>query len=152
METVDVDDWALCQLGMQNDSTGSIEVTRVCGGASESSGIEIIGSQGTVKVDFNNLINAEFFDVHHKQWRIGVQDFPTPSGMRPIEGLWPPSKHSLGYHLSSHLACCYDFIQCVQEKKQSALNFETALAAQEVLEAAYLSAAKSNQRIKLPLI
>jgi len=31
------------------------------------------------------------------------------------------------------------------------LNFDTAVAAQEILEAAYLSASKSSQRIDLPL-
>ena len=152
MEPVDVDDWALCNLGMQNGSTGFIEVTRVSGGTSESSGIEIIGSQGTVKVDFVNQMNVDYFDANHQQWLIGPQDFPPASGMRPIEQLWPASKQSLGYMVNAHLASAYDFLKCIQEKKPSWLNFETALAAQEILEAAYLSASKTSQRINLPLI
>jgi len=152
METVDVDDWALCQLGMQNGSTGFIEVTRVSGGASESSVIEIIGSQGTLKVIFDNLMTVDYFNAKRKQWLIGPQDFPPPAGLRPIEQLWPASKQSLGYMLNAHLASAYDFLQCIQENKPSMLNFNTALAAQEILEAAYLSASKSSQRINLPLI
>jgi predicted dehydrogenase len=151
METVDVDDWALCQLGMQNDSTGHIEVSRVYGGAKDSSSIEIIGSKGTVKVNFNELNFVEFYDLHKKQWKIGIQEFQDSSGMHPINELWPPSLYSMGFYLNSHLASCYDFLQYVQEKKQSPLNFKTALAAQEVLEAAYISASKSGQRIYLPL-
>jgi predicted dehydrogenase len=152
METVDVDDWALCNLGMQNGATGFIEVTRVSGGTSESSVIEIIGSQGTVKVDFENQMTVDFFDAKRKQWLIGPQDFPPASGLRPIEQLWAASKQSLGYMVNAHLASAYDFLQCIQEKKPSMLNFETALAAQEILEAAYLSTSKTSQRINLPLI
>ena len=151
MESVDVDDWAICQLGMQNDSTGFIEVSRVSGGASDDNSIEIIGNQGTVKVNLNNLNNVEYFDLNHRQWRIGNQDFQTPSGMRPINGLWPPTSQSLGFYLNSHLASCYDFLQCIQENKQSDLNFKTALAAQEILEAAYQSASRSGKRVYLPL-
>jgi len=152
MGTVDVDDWALCSLGMQNGSSGLIEVTRVSGGTSDSSSIEIFGSQGTVKVDFENQMTVDFFDARRKQWLIGPQDFPPPAGLRPIEKLWPASKQSLGFMVNAHLASAYDFLQCIQEKKPSLLNFETALAAQEILEAAYLSASKNSQRINLPLI
>jgi predicted dehydrogenase len=152
METVDVDDWSQCNLGMQNGSTGFIEVTRVSGGTDENSGIEIIGSQGTVKVDFENPMTLDFFDAKRKQWLIGPQDFPPPAGMRPIAQLWPASKQSLGYMLNAHLASAYDFLLCIQENKPSMLNFDTALAAQEILEAAYLSASKSSQRINLPII
>jgi predicted dehydrogenase len=150
--TVDVDDWALCSLGMQNGSSGMIEVTRVSGGTSDSSAIEIIGSQGTVKVDFENQMTVDFFDARSNQWLIGPQDFPPATGLRPIEKLWPASKQSLGYMVNAHLASAYDFLQCIQEKKHSLLSFETALAAQEILEAAYLSASKNSQRINLPLI
>jgi predicted dehydrogenase len=149
---VDVDDWALCSLGMQNGSSGLIEVTRVSGGTSDSSAIEIFGSQGTVKVDFENQMTVDFFDAKRKQWLIGPQDFAPAARLRPIEKLWPASKQSLGYMLNAHLASAYDFLQCIQEKKPSLLNFETALAAQEILEAAYLSALKNSQRINLPLI
>jgi len=152
METVDVDDWALCQLGMQNGSTGFIEVSRVAGGASENSVIEIFGSQGSLKVDLEQLQTVDYFDAKRKQWLIGPQDFPPPAGLRPTEQLWPASKQSLGYMLDAHLASAYDFLQCILEKKPSMLNFETALAAQEILEAAYLSASRSSQRINLPLI
>ena len=150
--TVDVDDWALCSLGMQNGSSGIIEVTRVSGGTSDSSAIEIFGSQGTVKVDFDNQMTVDFFDANCNQWLIGPQDFPPAAGLRPLEKLWPASKQSLGYMLNAHLASAYDFLQCIQENKPSVVNFDTALAAQEILEAAYLSASKNSRRINLPLI
>ena len=151
METVDVDDWSLCQLGLEKDVCGTIEVSRVAAGSSEESGIEVNGSLGSVRVNFEQPDQLYYFDVRHKQWRHGKLDFPTPAGLQPLETLWPPSKQSMGYMLNAHLACCYDFLQCVYEQRVSALNFATALAAQEILEAAYVSAASGGQRIHLPL-
>jgi predicted dehydrogenase len=40
---------------------------------------------------------------------------------------------------------------CVAEGKPSTIDFEAGLAAQEVLEAAYRSAARGGERIDLPL-
>jgi len=151
METVDVDDWALCQLGLRSGAVGSLEVTRLYGGAQDSTLIEVIGSRGTLRLDFAHLDRVEYYDLNRKHWRVGPQDFQTPSGLRPIAELWPPAKYSQGFYLDSHLASCYDFLQCVQENKPSPLNFETALAAQEILEAAYLSASRSAERVDLPL-
>lgn len=150
-EIVDVDDWALCTMGMKCGATGSVEVTRVSGGSSESNEFEIIGSQGTVKVNLDNPLSAQYFNARRNQWLVGVQDFPPPVGIRPIEKLWPPSKQSLGFGLNDHMASELDFLLNIEEKKESSLNFATALAAQEILEAAYISASKHGARISLPL-
>lgn len=151
LETVDVDDWALVQLRLLNDACGNIEVTRVAGGTGEESGIEICGSQGSLRVNFEHPEQLYYYDARRKQWINGKLEFPSPAGLRPIEQLWPPSKQSMGYMLNAHLASCYDFLQCIREQKPSALDFATALAAQEILEAAYLSAVSDGQRVSLPL-
>ena len=151
METVDVDDWAVCTLGTKNGASGLLEVSRVSGGNSESIAIEIIGSRGTVKVDFEDPLTCYFFNTKRKQWLIGPHDFPPPAGMRSIEQLWPPAKQTLGYMLNAHLASAYDFMQCVQKGKSSMVSFSTALAAQELLEAAYISADRNGVRINLPI-
>jgi predicted dehydrogenase len=151
METVDVDDWALCQLGLKNGASGLIEVTRVAGGSAESCGLEIVGSRGTVKLDLSEPQRLEYYDSVRKQWLVNPQGFPPAANLRPIETLWPPSKQSLGTMLNAHLASCYDFLGCLAEDKPSPLNFQAALSAQEILEAAYRSADASGSRVQLPL-
>lgn len=151
MEKVDVDDWALVQLGLPNDACGTVEVTRVAAGAGEESGLEIHGSLGSLKMDIGHPEQLKYYDVKRKQWIDGKLEFPPATGLRPLEDIWPPSKQSMGYMLNAHLACCYDFLQCIQEQKPSPLDFNAALTAQEMLEAAYLSASKGGQRIQLPL-
>ena len=151
LEVVDVDDWAVCTLGMQCGATGTIEVTRLAGGVNEKIGMEIIGSRGTLKVDFDNPMTCHYFDARRSQWLSGPLDLPPQTGMNPIEALWPPTKQSLGFMLNAHLASAYDFLRCIKEEKPSMVNFEAALEAQELLEAAYLSADRNGQRISLPL-
>jgi len=151
METVDVDDWALCMLGLENGATGVIEVTRVAGGVDECSELEIFGQRGSLRMNVENPMTIEYYDAKLKQWEIGMQDYPLPTSLRPIEQLWPPSKQSMGFMLNAHLASAYDFLQCIAEKKESPINFKEALVAQEILEAAYLSASRNSERIRLPL-
>jgi len=151
METVDVDDWALCMLGLENGATGVIEVTRIAGGMDECSEMEIYGQYGSLKMNLENPMRIEYYDAHLKHWKMVKYDNPAPTSLRPIEMLWPPAKQSMGFMLNAHLASAYDFLQCVAEKKESTISFKEALVSQELLEAAYLSASRNSERIYLPL-
>jgi predicted dehydrogenase len=50
-----------------------------------------------------------------------------------------------------HLGSIHDFLLDILENKGSSASFETALKAQEILEAAYLSAGRNSEKINLPL-
>ena len=152
LEPVGVDDWALCTLGMKSGAVGTLEVSRFTGGIDESTEIEIFGSKGSVKVNLEDPLTAQYYDVKRKQWLIGPQDFPPPLNLRPIEQVWPASKQSMGDMLNAHLACALDFLLDIREAKNSPVNFHVGLAAQEILEAAYLSAGKNGIPIQLPLM
>jgi predicted dehydrogenase len=82
----------------------------------------------------------------------GALQLPPPAGERPLETLYPSAKFSQGLMTNVHLASAYDFLQNIAEGRPSALNFRSALAAQEVLAAAYRSAARGGERLKLPLM
>ena len=151
MIPVDVDDWALCILGMHNGAQGVIEVTRMSGGISDTSGIQIFGSRGSLEIDFRQPSTVKYFDQQRKQVITGTQDFPLPEGERPINEIYPPSKMSLEDFSDTHLACIYDFLLNNQEKRSAAPDFDSALYAQEILEAAYLSAGRNTEIINLPL-
>ena len=151
MAPVDVDDWALCLLGLQNGAQGSIETTRMGGGVSDTSRLQIFGSRGSLEIDFLRPNNAVFFDLKRKQTIVGAQDFPPVENERPLSEIYPPAKLSLGDFNDAHFASIMDFLINIREKRESGLNFSAALKAQEVLEAAYLSAARSGETIDLPL-
>ncbi|MCD6576667.1 MAG: Gfo/Idh/MocA family oxidoreductase [Anaerolineaceae bacterium] len=148
---VDVDDWALCTVGLKNGAQGNIEITRLSGGMGNGARMEIFGSQGSVMFDINDPLHCQFYDQKSKQYHTGNLDFPVPEGKNEISDLWPPAKLSLGYFVNAHTACIYDFLQRIRAGRQSLSNFDDAVKTQEILEAAYLSASRNTETISLPL-
>lgn len=151
MEPVDVDDWGLCVLGLQNGACGSIEATRMSGGVTDTNRLQIFGSRGSLEIDFNHSQYAVYYDLQRKQSMLGDQDFTLPAGDRTLEDIYPPHRLSMGAFIDAHFACIMDFLLCIREKRESPLNFKTALKAQEMLEATYLSAARGGEKINLPV-
>lgn len=152
MVPVDVDDWALCMLGLQSGPSGVLEVTRLSGGVGDSMRFEIFGSKGSVVFDLSQPASASYYDQDRKQLLIGNQDFPTPEGERPLHIILPAHKMSAGYFRDAHTASIYDFLLNIKEGKESSANFSEATKAQEVLEAAYSSSQKDGEKIHLPLL
>jgi len=77
--------------------------------------------------------------------------FILPAGERPLSAVLPQHKLSLGWFKDAHLGSIHDFLIDILEHKKSSAGFEAALKAQEILEAAYLSAGKNSEKIYLPL-
>ncbi len=150
-EKVDVDDWALCTMGLESGEMGVLEVTRMAAGAAEETALEIYGSQGALIFHISRPNHVHHYDLTRKKWSSGAIDVPEIQGERPIGHLWPSGKFSQGLMTDAHLASAYDFMLCVGEGKNSTIDFEVGLAAQEVLEAGYRSAARGGERIDLPL-
>jgi predicted dehydrogenase len=150
-EEVDVDDWALCTMGLESGEVGVLEVTRMAAGAAEETALEIFGSQGALIFHISQPHLVRYYDLAGKKWSSGALDVDEFHGDRPLPQIWPSAKMSQGLMTDLHLASAYDFMLCVAEGKPSTIDFEAGLAAQEVLEAAYRSAARDGERIDLPL-
>jgi predicted dehydrogenase len=148
---VDVDDWGICTVGLKNGACGTIETTRMSGGVGDRTRMEIYAGNGSVVVDLKDPLHCEYYDQSGKQYHSGALDFPTPHGEEDISTLWPNTKVPLNPGDSAHTACIYDFLQCIQERRQSMLNFDDAVKTQEILEAAYRSASQDGETINLPL-
>ena len=151
MVPVDVDDWALCMLELKNGARGSIETTRMCGGVSDTSRVQIFGSEGSLEIDFMNPTQVSLYDRKRAQTVVGPMDFPLAEGQRALKDIYPPAKLSMGSFIDTHFASIMDFLHCIKENKPSPAGFNESLKAQEVLEAAYLSADRNGETITLPL-
>ncbi len=146
---VDVDDWALCTLGMENGGIGTLEVSRVSGGDPNRSFIEIYGSRGSLKVDLEQGNQVQLFDAKRNSWEI-LSALPVDISAHAYNpSLFPPSKQSLGVFMDGHIAAIMDCLHRLHEGKSSPANFNEALKAQELLHSAYTSAAQSG--IKIPI-
>ena len=148
---VDVDDWALCTIGLMSGGQGIIEVTRLSGGMGDSARMEIYGTLGSVVVDLNDPLHCEYYDQKNKQVHSGNLDFSTPEADIEQSNCWPLPKMSLGPFMNAHTASIYHFLQCIRDGKQSPLNFDDAVKTQEILEAAYQSASRNSEIINLPI-
>jgi predicted dehydrogenase len=150
-EAVDVDDWMLSTLELKNGAVGVLEVTRVAGGSAHDTDLAVFGSKGAVLFEMGDAESARWFDPQRRQWIRGAINLPAVPGERPSEQVWPTQKYSQGEFTNSHVAAAYDFLLNVAEGKPSAVDFQAGLAAQEVVEAAYRSALRGGDVIRLPL-
>jgi len=150
-EAVDVDDWALCTLELPSGAIGVLEVTRMAAGARDATTFDVFGSRAALRFRTRDRNFAELYDLNRQQWIQGVMDLPPIPGERPIQQIWPSGKYSQGGLVDAHLAAAYDFLLNVAEGKPSKVDFRAGLAAQEVIDAAYRSAARGGELLRLPL-
>ncbi|MCD4672809.1 MAG: Gfo/Idh/MocA family oxidoreductase [Anaerolineaceae bacterium] len=150
-ETVDVDDWALCTLQLKNGAIGHIEATRMAAGISDEIKLQIFCRSGSLHFDAGNPNEIRIHDLKTGRWISGKLPYPDVSGERPITSTYPGAKYSQGRFQDTHMASCYDFLQCVQQNTPSQSDFQSALAVQEILEAAYRSAHTTEEMLNLPL-
>jgi len=150
LEKVDVDDWMQCTLELKNGAIGVLEVNRMAAGSGEETTLEVFGSKGAAVYNVAQPEIVRYFDAKRGQWIQGNSPAFSSESDRPLETIYPSGKFSQGMMTNIHMASVYDFLQCIVEGKPSALNFDTALAVEEVLEAAYASAARGGERLTLP--
>jgi predicted dehydrogenase len=148
-ETVDVDDWAMCTLELENGATGVIEVTRMAAGASEESGFEIYGNKGALIYRESSPTTVRYFSMQKGEWISGPREVPPVSGERPVEKIWPTSKYAQGMMTNAHMAAEYDLLLNIAENKTSLNDFRSASKIQQIVEAAYRSAGRNGERYKL---
>lgn len=144
---VNVDDWALCTIGLKNGGIGTLETSRISGGAGDLSRMEIFGSLGSLRLNFNNAENVEFFDVKKNTW---ISGFNLPNDISHTfydAGNWPNPRRSLGRFMNAHIASIFYFLKCLENNTASSVDFESALKTQELLHTAYESAAIEGKRV-----
>lgn len=151
LDSVDVDDWALCMIGLESGPQGVLETTRFSGGLGDNMRFEIFGSLGSAVFDLSQPAHASFYDHKRKQTIFGDLNFSTPEGERPLSQIVPVSKLSMGSFRAAHTASIYDFLLNIREGKTSSADFHAAVKAQEILEASYISAQNDGEKIQLPL-
>ena len=151
METVDVDDWALCTMELKNGAIGHIEATRMAAGISDEITLQIFCRNGSLHFNASNPHEIRIHNLKSGCWQSGSLPYPDVSGERPIASIYPGAKMSQGRFQDAHMASCYDFLQCVQQNTPSKSDFQSALAVQEILEAAYRSGRSTGEMLDLPL-
>jgi len=141
---VDVEDAAIMMFSFKNGALGSIEATRFGPGFQELDRVEIHGSNGMIRFYLENP-----FEIY-----LCLLDEEYPGVKRIIlkpweKALWPPSKSITGWAFL-FVALYHEFFRAVIEGRKAKPDFEDAVKAQEVLEAAYISAGE-RRWVSIPL-
>jgi len=145
-ENVNVDDISILLLRLEDGGVGTIEASRVATGTNDDLKIKIYGSKGAISFNLMEPNWLYFYDVTEKVGQLGgsrgfkrietVQRYPDPN-------IFPYPKSTVGW-VRFHIAGQYEFIRSIAENLSTKPNFEDGLAAQRVVEAAYLSSYKKK--------
>ena len=138
----DVDDCVLFVASFKGGATASFEATRLAYGNQNRNTIEVNGTKGSLRFDFEDMNVLHFIDgaddPRTEGWR---RIMCTSAGNHPYADAWWPDAHIIGYeHCFTNMAA--DIVKVLSGRKPVVPlpDFEDAYQTQRVLEAALVSA------------
>jgi len=139
---VTVDDTVLFLARFSGGAVASFEAARQATGNLNHNGFEINGSKGSIKFNFEDMNNLEYYDATLPRAVQGwTKIMCTHGGDHPYAASWWPDAHIIGYeHGFTNEA--YDILKVLagEEPTVPIPDFEDAYQTQRVLEAVLLSA------------
>ena len=137
-----VDDVVLFLATFTNGATASFEATRLAHGHQNRNTLEVNGTKGSARFDFENMNVLEFIDgtadARTNGWR---RIMCTDAEHHPYAAAWWPDAHIIGYeHGFTNMAADICRVLNGQEARVALPDFDDAFETQVVLEAALASA------------
>jgi predicted dehydrogenase len=135
---------------MKNGAVGTIEASKVATGMNDELRFEIHGEKGAMRFNLMEPNWLEVYDTRDAGSPAGgmrgfkkietVQRYPSPGG-------FPGPKFSVGW-LRAHVACLYNFLDCVAKGKKAEPSLLHGARLQFIMEKAYESYRK-RQWVKI---
>jgi predicted dehydrogenase len=145
MGVVTVDDAAVFNATFENGALGTFEATRFASGSKNDLGIEVFGSKGSIKFNFEDMNVLYFHDHQLPPSEAGFRRIMvTESDSHPYMAAWWPPGHIIGYeHTFTHEIL--DFLTDIATGHSPTPSFEDGLQIQLVLDAVIRSSANNSQ-------
>jgi predicted dehydrogenase len=145
---VTVDDALTMLARFRNGALGNFTATRFATGRKNYLRLEIFGSEGGLIFNLERLNELEFYDRKDDPKAQGFRNIMVTDSIHPFMHKWWPPGHVIGWeHTFIHEVG--DFLTAVLEKKHVRPDFYDGLRCQQVLDAAWISAAKQKW-VKIP--
>ena len=146
----DVDDTVLFLARFSGGAVGSFEATRLAAGHENDNQIEINGSLGSLRFNFEDMNVLWYFDARESKRTAGWRRIMcTSAGNHPYAGAWWPDGHIIGYeHTFVNMVADMMAVLAGEQPIVPLPDFADAFETQRVLEAAML-AAKHRAAVKL---
>lgn len=137
---VDVDDAFLFLARLSNGALASYEATRAAPGRKNYNCIEVNGTRGSLVWNFERMNELEYFDAGDQGRVAGFRTIMCMNNAaHPYAGNYWPDGHIIGYE-HTFVNALADFLVARQQGLEFRPGFADAVAVQEVLEAAQVSA------------
>ena len=142
MGKVTVDDAVLFLARLAGGAATSFEATRFATGNQNKNGLEVNGSKGSIRFNFERMNELEYYDATAtRQVQGWTTIMCTHGGDHPYADAWWPDAHIIGYeHAFTNMA--YDVLRVLAGEKPTVPipDFQDAYMTQRVLAAVELSA------------
>ena len=142
MVDITAEDQVLLLVKMKNGALGTVEASKIATGTNDELRFEIHGDKGAVRFNLMNPNWLDFYDnTADDQPLGGTKGFTRIECIQRYEkpgGIFPASKASIGW-LRGHVHCLYNFVSCVDQRKQALPSLKDGAYIQYVMEKAYES-------------
>ncbi len=123
----------------EGEVTASFEVSRLATGRKNYLGLEINGSQGSLRFNLERQNELEFYDRTLPEKLQGWNNILVTEASHPYIAHWWPAGHMLGYeHAFVH--ACADFLAALKTRTELHPDFADGVACNAVLDAVERSA------------
>ncbi len=134
MGDVTVDDASIFITEFKNGALGTFEATRFAAGNRNGMSFEINGSKGSVKFNFQQMNELQYYNVDDPSYQQGFKTISVTEAEHDYVGAWWPPGHIIGYeHTFVHEI--YDFVQSISNNKKASPDFEDGYMCCRVLDA-----------------
>lgn len=147
---VDVDDATCFICRFSGGAIGTFEATRFAMGNENNHGLEINGEKGSIRFNFEDMVNLHYFDrTAPRKMQGWTKITVSRPGEHPYADAWWPEGHHIGYE-HTFVNQTYDLLQVLAGRKPVVplASFDDAFEVQRVLEAVTVSA-KERRPVKL---
>jgi len=145
----DVDDTVLFLATFKGGAVASFEATRIAHGHQNRNTLEINGSKGSLRFDFEDMNLLWYLDATADPRTRGWTRIMCTDASHPYAKNWWPAAHVIGYeHGFVNMAADIGRVLCGGKPEVALPDFADAYETQRVLEAAML-AAKHRSNVKL---
>jgi len=134
MGDVTVDDASIFMTEFENGALGTFEATRFAAGNRNSMSFEINGSKGSVRFNFQQMNELQYYNVDDPDYQQGFKTISVTEAVHQYADAWWPPGHIIGYeHTFVHEM--YDFVQSIVNNTPVIPDFKDGYMCCKILDA-----------------
>lgn len=144
MGTVTVDDAALATLSLSGGAIANLDVTRNAPGRKNELSLSLLGTEGSLNFNLENLNELWLFDRNDRAGEQGFRRILVTEHEHPYLSGWWPDGHIIGWeHTFTHQF--FEFLNSIESGTPASPSFSDGHAVQAVLEAISISSANGHK-------